>query len=88
MNENVYLVWCPEYGESEDEAEKIEASDAEEAAAEWAARRDIASAEYSIVGGDDAIVNVKNCSTGEAQRLCVSGESVPQYYARELAQGE
>ena len=88
MNEHVYWVWCPEYGESEDDAIKIEAYDADEAATEWAAKRDIASAEYSIVGGKDAIVFVKNCSTGEVLRFCMSGEPVPQYYAHELGQGE
>jgi hypothetical protein len=77
-----YRVWCPERGQNSSDARRIEAFDAEEAAELWAERDDRNSAEYSIVAGEDVVVCVR-CPDGKVSRWRVSGESVPNYIARE-----
>lgn len=59
------------------------ADDAEQAAEIWAAEDDAESGDYEIVGGKTALVHVSD-SDGNRYRVLVSGESVPQYSAREV----
>ena len=49
-----YDVWCPDLGSGPEDAMAFEAFDAEHAAAEWAYWEDGHSADYWIVGGQDA----------------------------------
>lgn len=82
MRRETYLVWQPDAGEF-DCARRIEAVDAEQAAETWAAIDDRDSADYTIVGGDEAIVVVQ-APDGTRTRWRVTGESVPSYSATEV----
>ena len=73
--------------QTEDYADEFDTLDAEMAATEWAEKNDRDSAEYHIVGGHDATVNVRDLETDEVTRYTVSGEAVPQYTAREITEG-
>lgn len=79
-------VWLPERGEDRDDARKVYACDEESAATKWAERDDAHSADYAIVGGDDATVYVAPYydNTASARVFVVRGESVPTYYASEV----
>jgi hypothetical protein len=85
----IFLVWCPDQGGTEADAEKIRAWDTAEAAEKWAEWSDRNSADYTIVRGSDATVFVKTLGVdfrggdGEIAKLAVSGEAVPSYTARE-----
>lgn len=60
----------------------IRASDSEEAAEKWAETDDYCSADYKIVGGEDAIVEVRTPGDeNKIERFTVAGESVAMYYA-------
>ena len=52
-------VWCPDLGSGPEDARVLEAFDAEHAATEWADWEDGYSADYWIVGGQDAHVCVR-----------------------------
>lgn len=77
-----YMVWCEENGEVEPDAEPIRANDAEEAAKEWG-EQDDSRGDYDIVRGNDATVRVRG-PDGTLTRWRITGESVPEYHAREL----
>jgi hypothetical protein len=80
---DVFLVWRPENGETEEDAREVEALDAETAAedfAEW----DDSQGDYTIVRGSDATLHVRPRDGGDVERFQVSGEAVPQYSARVL----
>lgn len=80
-----FLVWCSETQEEED-AQTFYASDAEDAAKEWADRDDCESAEYQIVAQKwEPTVTVKDLRDGEVKRFVVTGEAVPSYHASEVA---
>jgi hypothetical protein len=82
-----FYVWNPDHSDGND-TRKTFASDAEDAVEEWAERDDADSAEYSIVGGEDAEVCVKD-GAGNVTRWRVSGESMPSYSATQLnAEGD
>lgn len=77
-----FKVWChDERGQDESDARVIDAYGADEAAREWARRDDSSSAEYSIASGWDLHVTVRDEQGADAIFL-VSGEAIPQYYAR------
>ena len=78
----IWLVWRPENGDEEDDARRVMASDAEQAAEDYAERDDSDSAEYGIVGGSPATVCVRAEAGGEVETFVVSGEAVPHYSAR------
>lgn len=60
----------------------VRASDSEEAAEKWAETDDYCSADYKIVGGEDAIVEVRpSGDENKIERFTVAGESVAMYYA-------
>ena len=81
----VWRVWVPDRGETEDDAHEIEASDAEQAAEDFAEWDDMRSADYLFVRGNEAVVHVQGKESGSPVcRFRVSGEAVPSYTAREL----
>lgn len=53
-----YKVWWPEQGQTDEDARIFEGFDHEHAAAEWAEWYDHHSCDYSIVGGQEAVVQV------------------------------
>ena len=86
--QNKFLMWSPEYGETEDDAIKGTAAEWEgpqEMAARWAEWHDIYSAEYDIVGKSKTVaVKVKDCASGCTTEWHVTGEAVPSYSARAM----
>ena len=58
MTPRKYKVWWPDQGQTKDDARVFEGFDHEHAASEWAEWYDHHSAEYSIVGGTAAEVQV------------------------------
>lgn len=86
MNTNKYKVWCPYDGETEDDAQSIDAISSHDAAIEWA-RLDDAKGDYRIVSGGDDIGVCVRCPQGAVQVYRVSGEPVPHYYARRIREG-
>lgn len=80
-----YKVWCPELGQSPDDAEIIDAFDAGLAATKWARHEDAYSAEYWIVGGGGTEVCV--CAVGkedDISKFFVSGETDIVYSAKKV----
>lgn len=82
-----WLVWSLDYGGTEEDAIPLRASRPDKAAEEWAKRSDRTSADYSIVGGSDATVLVRDTGSREVFRYLVSGETVPSYSARLVKEG-
>jgi hypothetical protein len=79
-----YRVWCPYDGETVDDSRRIEASSSSSAAKIWA-RLDDADGDYRIVAGTDIDVHVREAHVDGVERVYrVSGESVPEYSAREV----
>ena len=80
----IWRVWCPEDGETEDDARRVYGICAEVAAERWALAYDLDSSDYCIVsGGDEVTVHVKGLD-GEVTRWAVTGEAEPVYTARKL----
>lgn len=78
-----FTTWCPEHGQEREDGRVFEATDHEHAAQKWAHREDSWGADYLIVSGRST-PTVKVALEGEDPKtFVVSGESVPQYYARE-----
>jgi hypothetical protein len=84
----VWLVFTEDRHEDWDEADRVYATDAQEAAEKWAEQDDCDSAEYSIVAGTDAAVQVRRLDEPDTDPVwwVVSGESVPQYHGNEATQ--
>jgi len=70
---NKFEVWCPEMGQTRDDAKTISAFDAELAATEWAHWHDEYTADFEIVNGSEPLVCVSRCGTDIAQELTVYG---------------
>ena len=83
-----FIVVCKELGQDfERDGRKIHAHDHFEAATKWAEDEDLKSAEYWIVGGNDATLEVTAVNhnyerSGPTIEIIVTGESVPVYTAR------
>lgn len=79
-------VWCNEHGDERGDYRPVRASDAEEAAKRWASMTDYESADYTIVSGEEETVFVAphDDETTPPKKYLVTGESIPQYYAREI----
>jgi hypothetical protein len=77
-----YRIWCPDLGQEESDAQACTAFDSREAAEEWAEWSDRTSAEYTIAGGTERNVLVRDLDNGEASEWTLTGESVPTYIAR------
>ena len=81
----LFMAWCEEQSETEDDAQGIYASDAQSAAEQWAEDDDCYSAEYMIVGQKwEPVLTVKDTRDGEVKRFTVTGEAVPSYSATEV----
>lgn len=80
MSKKTYLVWKDE--NDREDARKIEAFDAEDAAEIFGGDSDRDSAEYRIVsGGEERVWVVLDEPGAEPELFEVTGESVPTYYA-------
>jgi hypothetical protein len=80
-----YRAWSEEIGQDEEDGLLIDAWDEEMAACQWAKTYEQRQAEYSIVSGTDMVVTVKDIKSGETSDYTVSGEAVPSYRARKVA---
>ena len=76
-----YMVWN-ESESDEENARKIHAVDAEDAAERWADEYDSAG-DYTIVGGSEENVSVRS-PDGKLTKFRVSGETVAKYSATEI----
>lgn len=87
MSPKTFIVWCPDLGSTQEDGDRIKALDAEFAAEKWAQIDDAYSAEYAIVGGQEReVVVVEDREGAQELRFKVTGEAVPQYYARLVEQ--
>lgn len=78
-----FLVWYPEYGQTEEDgARKVYAADHEQAAERWAERNDADTCDYAIVGGSEVVLHVKKAGEDEVKKFTVTGRSEPVYDAR------
>ena len=78
----MYRVWWPEQGQERDDAMRVKAWDAEDAAAKWADQYDYQSNDYSIVGGQSADVLVAEGDDDQPIAVTVHGEMTRSYRAR------
>ena len=69
-----WAIWCPEDGETLEDAHIFYAVSPERAVEKWAHWYDVHAADYSILSGSDITVEVKNMG-----RFTVYGESLPSY---------
>ena len=76
-----YQVWCPENGQDESDSCAFEAFDAELAAAYWGDWYDCYGADYTIAGGADVVVCVRD-EDGTTVRVTVSGRTERAYSSR------
>ena len=77
-----YIVWRPDYGQTQEDGRHIDATDSERACHLWAQREDSESADYSIVSGTPAEVLVMLAEEGApVEAFTVYGESMPHYRA-------
>lgn len=79
-----YLVWRPDAGETEDDADTFSARSHCDAAERWAEKDDRNSADYTIVGGSSAEVLVRLEGEEVSRWVSVSGETVASYHGREI----
>jgi len=79
-----FLVWCPERGETESDAKEIAALASDDAAEQWASDADADSADYDILKGSVQVC-VRERGIEDVERFDVSGEAVPQYYAKRIS---
>ncbi len=78
----LYLVWCEELGQKQNDGKQFAEAGPREAAQEWARWQDWHSAEFSIVGGREVDVHVEHLDNGNRTRWRVTGKSVPEYSAK------
>lgn len=78
-----FKVWCPERGESVDDAQEIAASYPQDAVGKWANDSDNDSGEYRIARGLELRVTVLD-PDGKQSEWFVNGEYEPIYYARPI----
>lgn len=81
---NMFLVWLPEVGQTQEDAKSVEGFDHESAAENWADWYDYKSNDYSIVGGLIAEVYVMADGESSPKMVRVSGEMTRAYSAREV----
>lgn len=77
-------VWCPGIGGGPDDARTFDAFDAECAASEWARWEDARSADYWIVGGENARVCVRAKGGTAVHEFIVQGRMERVYISRAL----
>lgn len=79
-----FKIWQPENGDTESDARVIEAPDEQSAVERWAEHDDRRSAEYTIVGGQDAVVKVAG-ESGRWSEWRVRGQQTAVYSASRIA---
>jgi hypothetical protein len=84
MTPRKYKVWWPEQGQTKDDARVFEGFDHEHAAAEWAEWYDHHSADYRIVGGEEAEVQVLREDESSARAVLVTGQLSRTYSGHAL----
>jgi len=84
MTPRKYKIWWPDQGQTKDDARVFEGFDHEHAASEWAEWYDQHSAEYSIVGGTAAEVQVLREDEETARAVLVTGELSRTYSGHAL----
>lgn len=84
MNIRKYKVWWPDQGQTKDDAQVFEGFDREHAASEWADWYDHHSAEYLIVGGTAAEVQVLCEDEDTAHTVLVEGKLSRTYSGHTL----
>lgn len=89
-----WLIWRPEYGQTEEDARTFYGYGPDGPVEQWAAWADSHSADYSIVNGSEATVHVRlrpeDMHRADGLRLPkdvmvfeVTGESTPSYHAHQ-----
>lgn len=71
MTPRKYKVWWPDQGQTKDDARVFEGFDHEHAASEWAEWYDHHSADYLIVGGTAAEVQVRQLVRDTFERIVI-----------------
>lgn len=84
MTPRKFKVWWPEQGQTKDDARVFEGFDHEHAAAELAEWYDHHSADYSIVGGEAAEVQVLREDESSARSVLVTGQLSRTYSGHAL----
>ncbi len=84
MTPRKYKVWWPDQDQTKDDARVFEGFDHEHAASEWAEWYDHHSAEYSIVGGTAAEVQVLREDEETARAVLVTGQLSRTYSGHAL----
>lgn len=86
---DVFRVWQPECGETEEDAREVEACDSETAAEDYAEWSD-SNGDYTIVRGSEATLHVRRTDdeAAEVEVFVVTGESVPHYSATPKREGK
>ena len=79
----LFHIWCPDYGEEEEDCKAVREDNAAQAAELWADDRD-SDGDYAIVGGSSVTVHVRAADSSELQAFHVTGESAPEYHASEV----
>lgn len=77
----LFCVWCPDYGEDEQEARRIKSFCHEAAVTDWAEWIDRLDTDYSIATGNSVRVCVRREGSEEIRHYIVSGECVYCYRA-------
>jgi len=79
-----FEVWCPDFGETIDDAKTYNAIDSEDAACIWAKHHDMYGdgGDSSIEGGAQMNVCVLRDGRKVSELMTVSGRLVPRYTAR------
>ncbi len=78
-----YYVWCPENGDTIDDAVLIGAAGVEDAAEQWVERHERRACEYSVAAGRESLtVRVRPESRDEVTIVDVEGVPTPTYLGR------
>jgi len=77
-----FEVWCPENGQTREDAITIAAFDAELAGTLWDEWHDGYTAEFEIVNGTELLVCVSECGADTVQEFTVYGEMERVYRCR------
>jgi len=80
-----FKIWCPDFGQIEEDAKVVCATEATAAVTDWAELSDRQSADYTIVRGSDVKVYVRRQTFSQVVDVyLVQGETVPRYSANRI----
>ncbi len=82
MSARIFVVWEPANGQSIADGRRFNAEGPQHAVEQWAEWSDHESNEYHIVGGQPAVVMVRDANGCATREMIVSGESILQYTAK------